>query len=110
VRPEPTPQRGEPRSSARQTAIPTTPRGSQREPASFRRGLNGSRHQSGVPAGVLAGTIERVTFHNAENGFCVLRVKARGRRDLITVVGHAASISTGEWVTATGEWVKASAR
>ena len=28
---------------------------------------------------VLAGLIERVTFHNGENGFCVLRVKARGR-------------------------------
>jgi exodeoxyribonuclease V alpha subunit len=27
---------------------------------------------------VLAGSIERVTFHNAENGFCVLRIKARG--------------------------------
>jgi hypothetical protein len=66
---------------------------------------NGSRDQSGAPAEVLAGTIERVTFHNSENGFCVLRVKARGRRDLITAVGHAASISAGEWVTATGEWV-----
>ena len=29
-----------------------------------------------------------MTFHNSENGFCVLRTKARGRRDLITVVGH----------------------
>ena len=38
----------------------------------------------------LAGLVERVTFHNPENGFCVLRVKARGQRDLITVVGHAA--------------------
>jgi exodeoxyribonuclease V alpha subunit len=54
---------------------------------------------------VLAGLIERVTFHNAENGFCVLRTKARGHRDLITVVGHAATISAGEWVTASGEWV-----
>ncbi len=35
----------------------------------------------------LAGLIERVTFHNEENGFCVLRVKARGQRDLITVLG-----------------------
>jgi hypothetical protein len=26
------------------------------------------------------------TFHNPENGFCVLRVKARGQRDLITVM------------------------
>ena len=25
----------------------------------------------------LAGLVERVTFHNPENGFCVLRVKAR---------------------------------
>ncbi|WP_200305954.1 SF1B family DNA helicase RecD2 [Paracraurococcus ruber] len=54
---------------------------------------------------VLAGLVERVTFHNAENGFCVLRVKARGRRDLVTVVGHAATIAAGEWVNAGGEWV-----
>ena len=31
---------------------------------------------------VLAGLVERVTFHNEENGFCVLRTKARGQRDL----------------------------
>ena len=36
---------------------------------------------------VLAGLVERVTFHNAENGFCVLGAKARGHRDLVTVVG-----------------------
>lgn len=54
---------------------------------------------------LLAGPVERVTFHNAENGFCVLRVKARGHRDLVTVVGHAASVSAGEWLTATGNWV-----
>jgi exodeoxyribonuclease V alpha subunit len=54
---------------------------------------------------VLAGTIERVTYHNAETGFCVLRVKARAHRDLVTIVGHAATISAGEWMTATGEWV-----
>jgi exodeoxyribonuclease V alpha subunit len=54
---------------------------------------------------VLAGLVERVTFHNSENGFCVLRIKARGHRELITVVGHAAVISAGEWVTASGEWV-----
>jgi exodeoxyribonuclease V alpha subunit len=53
---------------------------------------------------VLAGLVERVTFHNAENGFCVLRAKARGHRDLVTVVGHAAIISAGEWITASGEW------
>jgi exodeoxyribonuclease V alpha subunit len=53
---------------------------------------------------VLAGLVERVTFHNEENGFCVLRVKARGQRDLITVLGHAPMISAGEFVQASGAW------
>src|SRR2546427_11135050 len=54
---------------------------------------------------VLAGLVERVTYHNAENGFCVLRARARGHRDVVTVVGHVATISAGEWITASGEWV-----
>ena len=40
---------------------------------------------------VLAGLVERVTFHNPENGFCVLRIKARGRRDLVTASGEWAN-------------------
>src|SRR3954453_13885207 len=54
---------------------------------------------------ILAGLVEPVTFHNEENGFCVLRVKARGQRDLITVLGHAAMISAGEFVQASGAWI-----
>ena len=54
---------------------------------------------------VLAGLVERVTYQNAENGFCVIRVKARSHRDLVTVVGHAATIAAGEWITASGDWV-----
>jgi hypothetical protein len=54
---------------------------------------------------VLAGVVERVTYQNAENGFCVVRVKIRGYRELVTLVGHAAVISAGVWVTASGEWV-----
>ena len=54
---------------------------------------------------MLAGLVERVTYHNAENGFCVLRAKARGHRDVVTVVGHAATIAAGEWITASGEWI-----
>ena len=56
------------------------------------------------PSEVLVGHVERVTFHSSESRFCVLRVKARGHRDLVTTVGHAAMISAGEWITATGEW------
>src|SRR6187455_3241850 len=54
---------------------------------------------------VLAGPVERVTFHNDDSGFCVLRIKARGHRDIVTVVGHSATISAGEWITASGEWI-----
>src|ERR1700694_4070791 len=53
---------------------------------------------------VLAGLVERVTYQNTDNGFCVIRVKARSHRELVTLVGHAAVISAGEWITAAGEW------
>src|SRR3954466_9021143 len=61
--------------------------------------------QTVAPLEALAGTVERVTYHNAENGFAVLKVQARGKRDLVTVVGHAASVMEGERVTASGSWV-----
>ena len=48
-----------------------------------------SQVERSTPMEALAGTIERVTFHNVETGFCVLKVQARGKRDLVTVVGHA---------------------
>ena len=54
---------------------------------------------------VLAGLVERVTYHNVENGYCVLRAKMRGHRDVVTVVGHAATIAAGEWITVSGCWV-----
>src|SRR6266851_2669749 len=43
----------------------------------------------------LSGLVERVTYHNADNGFCVLRLKVRGHRDLVTLVGSAASVAPG---------------
>jgi len=54
---------------------------------------------------LLTGLVERVTYQSAENGFCVLRVKARGHRELVSLVGHAAVISAGEWITASGNWI-----
>src|SRR6266699_995794 len=47
---------------------------------------------------VLTGLVERVTYQNAENGFCVLRVKAPGQRELVTFVGPAGAISPGNWI------------
>ena len=52
----------------------------------------------------LAGLVERVTFHNADTGFAVLRVKVRGHRDLVTVLGSAADVHAGEHVEASGRW------
>jgi exodeoxyribonuclease V alpha subunit len=53
----------------------------------------------------LSGSIERVTFHSEESGFCVLRVKVQGNRDLVTVVGSTASVTPGEYIEALGHWV-----
>src|ERR671926_1209356 len=53
----------------------------------------------------LAGSVERFTFHNADNGFAVLKVHTRGKRDLVTVVGHTPSVAAGEWITASGLWI-----
>ena len=54
----------------------------------------------------LSGLIERVTFFNEENGWAVVKVKAKGHRDQVTVVGSLPSVSAGEWVTAEGCWVQ----
>ncbi len=59
---------------------------------------------------VLAGLVERVTFHDPETGFCVLRVKARGHRDLVTTVGHAAMISAREQVVCSSRDKRSPAR
>jgi len=53
----------------------------------------------------LNGTVERVTFHNQENGFCVLQVKLPRLRDLVTVVGSAATIVPGEQIECAGRWI-----
>jgi len=53
----------------------------------------------------VSGPVERVTFHSDESGFCVLRVKVRGRRGLTTVVGVLPEVRSGEWIDAEGRWV-----
>ncbi len=58
----------------------------------------------GGPEDALSGLVERVTFHNPENGFCVLKVQAEGHRQLICVVGTLPAVNPGEWITAQGTW------
>jgi exodeoxyribonuclease V alpha subunit len=57
------------------------------------------------PADALSGLVERVTFHSEDSGFAVLRVKVKGHRDLVTVVGSVPTVTAGEWITAEGRWV-----
>jgi exodeoxyribonuclease V alpha subunit len=58
----------------------------------------------------INGLIDRVTFHNPENGFAVLRVQIKGRADLVTVIGSTTSVTAGEHVEATGPWALVSCR
>ncbi|MFE8034299.1 ATP-dependent RecD-like DNA helicase [Thiohalocapsa marina] len=60
---------------------------------------------SPAPTEPLSGAVVRVTYHSPESGFCVLRVQVRGQRDLVTLIGSAASVSPGEHLEAEGHWV-----
>lgn len=61
---------------------------------------------NGTPQDGLSGLIDRVTYHNDETGFAVLRVQVKGRRELVTVIGTVPSVSAGEWINAQGTWVQ----
>ena len=53
----------------------------------------------------IRGQIERVVYVNEQNGYSVFKVKADGRRDLVTAVGNVISVTPGEVVELVGEWV-----
>lgn len=61
--------------------------------------------QSTSTVEMLSGSVERVTFHSEESGFCVLKVKTKSQRELITVIGSSASVSPGEYIDCTGVWI-----
>src|ERR1700688_1351097 len=68
--------------------------------------MPGSSSQPSAPTEEIAGLVERVTFFSPESGFAILRVKVRGQRELVTVLGSLPSVSAGEWLTAKGWWVR----
>ena len=53
----------------------------------------------------LQGQLERVTYANEENSYTVAKVKVKGRRDLVTVVGNIASPQAGQVLKMKGQWV-----
>lgn len=53
---------------------------------------------------IVIGTIERISFHNPENGFTVVKLLQKGRKDLTTLVGTLPSLQPGETVQCCGVW------
>jgi exodeoxyribonuclease V alpha subunit len=53
----------------------------------------------------LRGTLERVVFHNEENGYTVMRLRVQGKADPITVVGVMPAPQPGIGLAVTGVWV-----
>jgi len=52
----------------------------------------------------ITGSVERVTYHNEQNGYTVLRFQIPGRGELVTVVGNFSAVSPGESLRLTGWW------
>ncbi len=52
----------------------------------------------------LKGQIERITYTNEENGYSVLKLKVRGRKDLVCAVGNIMAPTPGEILELRGEW------
>ncbi len=52
----------------------------------------------------ITGHIERITFHNPENGWTVARLQEAGKAELTTVVGTLSSVQCGETLRCAGTW------
>lgn len=55
-------------------------------------------------AEVLRGLVDRVVFHNEDNGFCILKVVPQGRSDVVSLIGKAPRVVAGEEFEARGVW------
>jgi exodeoxyribonuclease V alpha subunit len=55
-------------------------------------------------AEVLRGLVERVVFHNEENGFCILKIIPDGKTGTASLLGKAPRVVAGEEFEARGVW------
>jgi exodeoxyribonuclease V alpha subunit len=60
----------------------------------------------------LSGSVERITYYNAENGYSVIRLRPEGasgravnREGLVTAVGNLPELSAGEHLRLQGQWI-----
>jgi exodeoxyribonuclease V alpha subunit len=61
-------------------------------------------HMAEAAPETLSGTVERITFYNPENGFSVVKLRVRGKRDPIAVVGTLPACQPGEILVLEGRW------
>ena len=52
----------------------------------------------------LEGTLERLTYHNDENGYTVAKLVPRGKSYEVTITGALAGVSVGEYLRLQGIW------
>src|SRR5215475_6322583 len=52
----------------------------------------------------ITGSVERVTYHNEQNGYTVLRFLIPGHGEPVTVVGNFPAVSPGESLRLIGWW------
>src|SRR5262245_11292161 len=52
----------------------------------------------------ITGSVDRVTYHNEQNGYTVLRFQIPGRGEPVIVVGNFSAVSPGESLRLTGWW------
>ena len=62
--------------------------------------------QPARPADEVRGTLERVTFHNEDNGYTVARLLPEGARDVVTITGNFTSPVVGESLVCYGVWTR----
>ena len=55
-------------------------------------------------AETLRGLVERVVFHNEENGFCILKIIPDGKTSPVSLLGKAPRVVAGEEFEARGVW------
>jgi exodeoxyribonuclease V alpha subunit len=52
----------------------------------------------------IQGQLERITFRSEENHFTIAKIKVKGHKNLVTVVGNLMPVSPGEILKLTGTW------
>lgn len=60
--------------------------------------------QSSTPLEEIEGVVERLTYHAADSGYAVARLKQPHAQNPITIVGNFAAIQVGQTLQLQGVW------